>query len=66
MRYQTPKQKCSRKIATPMITVNQKKLSEYLKYYVTSFLEVHSTIYTAAVATVMSGVRMNGKKMNHI
>jgi len=62
MRYQIPKQKCSRKLAKITVTVNHKKLSEYLKHNVTSFLELNSTIYVAADATVMSGVRMNGKR----
>jgi len=52
MRYQIPKQKCSRKLATIITTVNQEILPDYLKYNDTSFLELHNTIYAAAVATV--------------
>jgi len=38
-----------------------------LKNKVTNFLELHSTIYTAAVATVrMSGIRIERKKLNHL
>jgi len=38
-----------------------------LKQNVTSFLELHNTIYAAAVATVrLSGARTDGKKLNHI
>ena len=32
IRYQIPKQKCSRKLATIITTVNQEILPEYLKY----------------------------------
>ena len=48
---QIPKQKCSRKLATIITTVNQEILLEHLKH-VTSFLELHNTIYATAVATV--------------
>ena len=59
MRYQIPKQKCSRKLATIITTVNREILPDYLKHNVTSFLELHNTIYTAAVATVrLSGARI--------
>ena len=59
IRYQIPKQKCSRKLATIITTVNQEILPEYLKYKVTNFLGLHITIYAAAVATVrLSGARM--------
>jgi hypothetical protein len=62
-RYKIPKQKCSRKLASIITTVNQ----EYLKHNVTSFLELHNAIYAAAVATVkMRGARKEGKKLNHI
>jgi len=45
-------------------------LPEYLKYNVTNFLDLHNTIYAAAVATVrLSGARMDRqierKKLNH-
>jgi len=63
MQYQIPKQKCSRKLATIITTVNQEILPEYLEHNVTSFLELHNTIYAAAVATVrLSEVRIDGKK----
>ena len=63
MQYQILKQKCSRKLATIITTVNQEILPEYLKHNVTSFLELHNTIYVAAVATVrLSEVRIDGKK----
>ena len=63
MGYQIPKQKCSRKLATIITTVNQEILPEYLKHNVTSFLELHNTIYAAAVATVrLLGARIDGKK----
>jgi hypothetical protein len=63
IRYQIPKQKCSRKLATIITTKNQEILPEYLKNNVTNFLELHNTIYTAAVATVrMLGVRIERKK----
>jgi len=67
MRYQIPKQTCSRKLATIITTVNQEMLPDYLKHNVTSFLELHNTIYAAAVATVrLSEARIDGKKLNHI
>jgi hypothetical protein len=67
MRYQIPKQKCSQKLATIITTVNQDILLDYLKHNVTSFLELHDTIYMTAVATVrLSGARVDGKKLNHI
>jgi hypothetical protein len=67
IRYQITKQKCSRKLATIITTINQEILPEYLKKNVTNFLELHNTIYTAAVATVrMSGVRIERKKLNHL
>jgi len=67
MRYQIPKQKCSRKLATIITTVNQEILPEYLKHNVTSFLELRNTIYAAAVTTVsLSGARIDGKKLNNI
>jgi len=43
-RYQIPKQKRSRKLASIITTVNQEILPEYLKYNVTNFLELHNTI----------------------
>jgi phage terminase small subunit len=47
--------------------VNQEILPEYFKHNVTNFLELHSTIYAAAVATVrMSGASIDRKKLNHI
>ena len=62
IRYQIPKQKCSRKLATIITTINQEILLEYLKNNVTNFLELHDTIYAAAVATVrMLGARIERK-----
>ena len=59
VRYQIPKQMCSWKLATIITTVNREILPDYLKHNVTSFLELHNTIYTAAVATVrLSGARI--------
>jgi hypothetical protein len=56
IRLQMPKQKCSRKLATIITAINQEVLPEYMKNNVTNFLELHNTIYTAAVATMrMSG-----------
>jgi len=67
MLYQIPKQKCSLKLATNITTVNQEILPDYLKHNVTSFLELHNTIYLAAVATVkLSGARIDRKKLNYI
>jgi len=67
IRYQIPKQKCSRKLATIITTVNQEILPDYLKHNVTSFLESHNTIYAAAVTTVkLSGERIDGKKLKYI
>jgi hypothetical protein len=64
-RHQIPKQKCSRKLATIITTVNQEILPEYLKH-VTNFLELHDTIYAAAVATVrLSRARIGRKQLNH-
>jgi hypothetical protein len=57
IRLQTPKQKCSRKLATIITAINQEILPEYMKNNVTNFPELHNTIYTAAVATV----RMSGR-----
>ena len=70
IRYQIPKQKCSRKLATIITTVNQEILPEYLKKNVANFLELHNTTYAAAVATVRSsGASMDRqidrKKPNH-
>jgi len=62
IRYQIPKQKCSQKLATIITTINQEILLEHLKHNVTSFLEIHDTIYMAAVATArLSGARIDGK-----
>ena len=71
IRYQIPKQKCSRKLATIINTLNQEILPEYLKTNVTNFLELHNITYAAAVATVRSsGARMGRqigrKEVNHI
>jgi len=67
IRYQIPKQKCSRKQATIITTVNQEILPKYLKQNVINLLELHNTIYAAAVATVrLSGARIDGKKLNYI
>jgi len=64
--YQIPKQKCSRKLATIITAVNQEIFPEYLKHNVTNFLELHDTIYAAAVATVrLSGARLDRKQLNH-
>ena len=68
-RYQIPKQKRSRKLASIITTVNQEILPEYLKYNVTNF-ELHNTIYAAAFATVrLSEARMDRQidinKLNH-
>jgi hypothetical protein len=59
IRYQIPIQKCSRKLATIITTINQEILQEHMKNNVTDFLELHNTIYAAAVATV----RMLGGKI---
>jgi outer membrane murein-binding lipoprotein Lpp len=62
-----PKQKCSRKLAAIITTINQEILLEYLKNNVTNFIELLSTVYAAAVATLrMSGARIERKKMNHL
>lgn len=66
-RYQIPKQKCSRRLATIITAVNQEILPEYLKHNVTNFVELHDTIYAAAVATVrLSAARIDRKQLNHI
>jgi hypothetical protein len=66
IRHHIPKQKCSRKLTTIITTINQEILPEYLKYNVTDFLELHTTIYAAAVATVrISGARRERKQLNH-
>jgi hypothetical protein len=66
-RYQVPKQKCSRRLATIIAAVNREILPEYLKHNVTNFLELHDTIYGAAVATArLSGARIDRKQLNHI
>jgi len=63
VRYQIPKQKCSRKLATIITTRNKEIFSEYLKNNVTNFFELHNTISAAAVATVrMSGGQVRKKK----
>jgi iron-sulfur cluster repair protein YtfE (RIC family) len=63
MRYQIPKQKCSGKLAAIITTITQ----AYTKNSTTDFLELHNTIYTAAVNTVrMSGARIKRKKLNHL
>jgi DNA polymerase III epsilon subunit-like protein len=61
IRLQIPKQKCSRKLATTITAINLEILLEYMKNNVTNFLELHHTIYTAAVATV----RMLGGKIKN-
>jgi hypothetical protein len=67
VRYQIPKQKCSRKLATIVTTINQEILPEYLTNNVTNFLELHNTIYAAAVATIRTlGARIERKKSNHL
>jgi hypothetical protein len=68
LRYQIPKQKCSRKLSTIITTINQEILPEYMKNIVTNFLELHNTIYVAAVATVRmsgGGGEIRNKKLNH-
>ena len=66
IRYQTPKQKCPRKIATSITTINPEILPEYMKNNVTNFLELHNTIYAAGVATVrMSGGKIRNKQLNY-
>jgi hypothetical protein len=59
IRLQIPTQKCSRKLATIITAINQEILPEYMKNNVTNFLELHNTIYAAAVATM----RMSGGKI---
>ena len=66
IRYQIPKLKCSRKLATIITTINQEIFPNYMKNNVTNFIELHNIIYAAAVATVrMSGRKMRNKKRNH-
>jgi hypothetical protein len=52
IRVQILKEKCSRKLAIITRAINQEILLKYTKNNVTNFLELHNTIYTAAVATV--------------
>ena len=67
IRYQIPKQKCSRKLSTIITTINRDILPENLKNNITNFLGLHNTIYAASVATVrMSGARRERKKLNHL
>jgi hypothetical protein len=62
IRYQISKQKCSRKLAAIITIINQEILPEYLKNNVTDFLELHTTVYAAAVATVGISGGQNRKK----
>ena len=61
VKYQIPKQKCSRKVSTIITTVSQEIYLEYLKHNVTSSIELRNTIYAAAVATAnLSVPRIDG------
>jgi hypothetical protein len=51
-RYQVPKQKCYRRLATIIAAVNREILPECLKHNVTNFVVLHDTVCSAAVATV--------------
>jgi hypothetical protein len=67
IRYQIPKQKCSTKLATIITTINQEILPEYMKNNLTNFLQLHNTVYAAAVATVrVSGGKIERKKPCHL